>query len=612
MNVLPFPRPISDVPIQDKPRLPVSQKSKYEAMLWDFSTEIQQPGMQYSAKCIKWNFKLDNGKKFDDPEYAALMESAKDFIYSLKADPIEGRLSNSYGSLIGNFKHLRHLLHWMIANNYERFSQLDEGSLERYEQYHKNRKAKNRGDKEGGLKPRALVHILNIVRSLYLQRGKIADAITVVPFDGETASERVGVTLSEAVKNKTKRIPDEVAVDLLGKAFQYIEVKSEAILKAQYAIEEIKQEQPGKSRKHYTYKLQPILKNYGFDTLHNLNSEKLLLSTACYIIIAYFSGMRISEGMSIKAGCIEKKRSDNGTAYYLLHSTYYKTVQRPKGDTWLVPEAVATAVDVLERLSKPLREKSGLNYLFLCNRMRKNNEIGVISNMNTYLKQFMQETRVVLHQGKPWNLTPHQFRKSFAYFMARENKCNLKFLQGQFKHVSMDMTMWYVITEEEDAELLDYVASAVKEVSFGHVKDFHILGKTLGGGCGAYTAERRDVIFQGKTVDEINDILLKEGLDDLYVRAMPLGLCVFNERYADCYGSGGPCNPNTCKNAVVTDEHKKHWDGLLQKVLALISQASSPLQKLYAEKQLNEFVLPMFKQMKWELEGLLGNREVAA
>jgi len=612
MAILPFQQPVLNVPKKDKLRLPVSQKSKFGDMLWDFFAEIPQHSLKYNKKCIKWDFKLDNGKTFVDPEYNYLLASAKDFIYSLMSDPIEGR--SQYSSLVGKFRHLRHLLKWMITNGCDRFSQLDENSLEQYEQYHKNRKARNRGDKNERLKPTSLAHIFDIVRDLYRQQDKIKDAITVEPFDGETASERAGVTKAGKKQNKTERIPDEVTVDLLGKAFNYVEVKAEAILKAMDAIEMIKKKYPKKSSAYQSHRYQPLINKCRFANVKYLNAEKKRLRTACYIIIAYFSGIRISEGLSIKKGCVEKKRSDNGTDYSLLHSTHFKTVKRPKGDTWLVPEAVAIAVDVLEKLSKPLRDKSGLDYLLLNTNKGKGGKRGVISDMNLSLKEFIKETGVVLYHGKPWNLTTHQFRKSFAYFMAKENKCNFKFLQEQFKHVSMDMTLWYVITEEEDTELLEEVENAVEDTSLECLYDIMTPGKNIGGAGGAYIAERRDKIFKGMAGEEIHKTLNECGMDDLYVRSTIYGLCVFNEEHAECNaGFDCLCNPNTCKNAVVTDDYKKHWIGLLRRCGELLSRpGASPLQKAYTQRQLDEFILPIFKQMKWSLEELLSNGKESA
>ncbi|MER6521773.1 hypothetical protein ABT246_33565 [Streptomyces sp. NPDC001553] len=81
------------------------------------------------------------------------------------------------------------------------------------------------------------------------------------------------------------------------------------------------------------------------------------LSTACFIVISYLSGMRPGEVLSLERGCVER---DQAHDLVLLRGRHWKGVRddagdkRPEGeiraDPWVVTEVVATAVAVLERL----------------------------------------------------------------------------------------------------------------------------------------------------------------------------------------------------------------------------------------------------------------------
>ncbi|MFE5562382.1 hypothetical protein [Streptomyces sp. NPDC056544] len=81
------------------------------------------------------------------------------------------------------------------------------------------------------------------------------------------------------------------------------------------------------------------------------------LSTACFIVISYLSGMRSGEALSLERGCVER---DHAHDLVLLRGRHWKGVRddagdkRPEGeirtDPWVVTEVVATAVTVLERL----------------------------------------------------------------------------------------------------------------------------------------------------------------------------------------------------------------------------------------------------------------------
>jgi hypothetical protein len=82
-----------------------------------------------------------------------------------------------------------------------------------------------------------------------------------------------------------------------------------------------------------------------------------LLSTACFIIVAYLSGARAGEILNLRRGCISH---DDATGLWLMTGLYFKDARDQDGskipegqirpDPWVVIEIVATAVAVLERL----------------------------------------------------------------------------------------------------------------------------------------------------------------------------------------------------------------------------------------------------------------------
>ncbi|MER7959904.1 hypothetical protein [Streptomyces sp. NPDC096030] len=82
-----------------------------------------------------------------------------------------------------------------------------------------------------------------------------------------------------------------------------------------------------------------------------------LLSTACFVLIAYLSGARPGEALNLRRGCVER---DPENDLWLMKGLYYKNAvdadgnKIPEGqlrrDPWVVVEIVALAVDVLERL----------------------------------------------------------------------------------------------------------------------------------------------------------------------------------------------------------------------------------------------------------------------
>jgi integrase len=82
-----------------------------------------------------------------------------------------------------------------------------------------------------------------------------------------------------------------------------------------------------------------------------------LLSTACFIVIAYLSGMRPGEALSLGRGCVHR---DQVADLWLVHGVAWKgetdetgakaVSGRPRRDPWVVVEVVARAVARLEAL----------------------------------------------------------------------------------------------------------------------------------------------------------------------------------------------------------------------------------------------------------------------
>jgi hypothetical protein len=317
---------------------------------------------------------------------------------------------------------------------------------------------------------------------------------------------------------------------------------------------------------------------------------------ACYIIIAFFSGMRDSETTSIRVGCVKKKIiNKNDQIIYKIFAITFKPVDQPALGFWMVPKIVETAVEVLSSLTSALRKKSGLQELFLHEWAGK---IKIVTNtiINSGMKEFVKDNKIALYQGKYWHLATHQFRRSFAYYMMKENKCNLKFLQKQFKHLSMDMTLWYAETDDEDLkqEVYEMSIDITREVlSPILLKNAPLAGK--GGEC---IVKNRDAYFGGRTVYE-KESLFQEIIKGLYVRGTYLGLCIWNPEETKCAaGFECRCNPNDCKNAVVTLDHLPIWLRMKERHERLLEQPDlEPMKRQYIQDQLDTFVMPIIRKL---------------
>ena len=98
---------------------------------------------------------------------------------------------------------------------------------------------------------------------------------------------------------------------------------------------------------------QPWISAFTFADIPHISR---LLQAACYVVIAYLSGMRDSEIKHLHRGCITHKRDSDGRIYrYLITSTAFKGEGTPTGVTasWVVSPPVEHAVAVLEQLQPP-------------------------------------------------------------------------------------------------------------------------------------------------------------------------------------------------------------------------------------------------------------------
>jgi hypothetical protein len=209
------------------------------------------------------------------------------------------------------------------------------------------------------------------------------------------------------------------------------------------------------------------------------------LVEACYIVIAGFVGMRVSEILSMKVGAIEyRPRRDRVDQAYVV-ARLFKTVDHPEGreERWVAPAPVVRAVDLLEQLSAPLRAASGRDEIFLV----KNTQYGEIvpvthMHIGWRINDFARHVGVPEHEGKPWSFSTHQFRKTFARFVARRDRSQLLGLAEHFKHASVAMTARSYVGNDFDLHgLIDHESRAETAAAL----DQMLTSKRLGGRMGS-------------------------------------------------------------------------------------------------------------------------------
>ena len=106
----------------------------------------------------------------------------------------------------------------------------------------------------------------------------------------------------------------------------------------------------------------------GLASVRQLNIELCYLQTACFVLIAFATGMRVSEILSLQAGCCETQKEPGQADLVWLRGRVFKMQGVPDGrhTKWLGGPVCAKAVAVLERLGRQSAPSSRRQAIFGC------------------------------------------------------------------------------------------------------------------------------------------------------------------------------------------------------------------------------------------------------
>lgn len=554
----------------DGARVCVSSRSLLTDDLWHL--DVATPGAILSEFTLDWTFALDDGTSFASERWRPLRDAAKTFLWTLAVHPPPGRRRYRTSTLVGEYRRLRVLIEWMTRNGYDRFSRLDRDAGERFLTF-----ASQRPGRRGPLVSRmTLGGYANLLHLLYLQREKVPDPLPVRIVDAEKLRDLRNRSRDPHVGPAT---PDDVAIPLVSAAIRLIGTPAEDILDLQdrlasgrlaphrFAILD------GEEAPWHTAVADSATKvNFLIDRLYD----------ACFVVIAYLIGARVSEILGLQAGCVEAAPSaDGGETFDYVRGRIYKTAASPLGEVhrWIAPAPVVRAIAVLERLSEPLRHETGREDLWLRRPVNRLHQIGICRStvLNNHLNSsFAAFIDLQSPDGRSWHLTTHQGRKTFARFVGRRDRTGLHALAAHFGHVTRVMTdaayvgVDFHLADLIDAEVLAETRDALEDV---------LTATKLGGKAGRAIALHSR--FRGRVRDgdvrEYVDFILRES--DMRLGVCDWGYCVYRRETSACLsGEKGP-NPvlrtqgacATCANFAVTAKHRPIWAARRERNLALLS-----------------------------------------
>jgi len=186
-----------------------------------------------------------------------------------------------------------------------------------------------------------------------------------------------------------------------------------------------------------------------------------MLHTACFIVIAYLSGMRDSEIKHLRRGSLRIEYDAEGHPYrWKVSSLAFKGEDDIEGvpATWNVGEPVAQVITVLEQL-----QPEGTDLLFACldapdsnphsedqavsNYVTNNHLNAFITWINRYCTQHSRLHSVPAVAGRSWHLKTSQFRRTLAWFIARHPGGSIAGAI-QYRHLNVQMFEGYAGTSD--------------------------------------------------------------------------------------------------------------------------------------------------------------------
>jgi integrase len=561
--------------------------SRYKDDVWSYSREIEQRNLKDCSKSINWKINLLNGSYLTDKPYESLLITLKDFIYTYQIGESKRGVAPKATTILKTYRTLIPLLRWMVSEFLLEFRLLNAENVERYITY--LRVANSRYGKP--ISDGEMFKRLDVINDLWLCGEFISNGLLTNPFPHKKPYELSGISKEKQKENRFDFIPDHIALALGTIAVNYVENLSKNILDAYEAtkttfdetlLQNSEAEAQRRSRK--------AANKYGYKYVKEVNLDYGNLRTACYIVVAMFSGIRDSEVASLDIGCI---KNDSVDGYIWIRGHHYKTVDQKTEALWMVPPVVAKAVNVAERLTFRLRSEvinniNGLNEdlkapltsgkklediknellrfakikdaLWLVKSSKLEGKISTNKTIHQQLLEFIKTHDVPTFNDKHWALHPHQFRRTFVRFMVK-NSMNLKYLQEHFKHVSLDMTAWYDIEDTAlTGEIISYYSELTKDVLTEIVDSKNIAGKG-----GEIIEQSRDDYFKG-VVFKTRDKVIKAMADTVTLRSTGVSWCLGDIENGECSGVHGcmidPSNVNKCSQAIITEEHLPVWEDI--------------------------------------------------
>jgi len=249
------------------------------------------------------------------------------------------------------------------------------------------------------------------------------------------------------------------------------------------------------------------------------------------LLIQAYTGLRISEVLYLKRGCLTKDKHHR----HWLKVTIEKTEQTPANHEILIPEDIYHLIEELHTLTLPLvKEAKEKSYLFyLLSKPAKRTETSVTKRYlpvplesgkyNSYLlRPFLKRNTLPLSfinsNNEEIKLTSHCFRHTFANIAVAQKGIDPTVLQTHFRHLSLEMTMHYIHLQKSELR---------KSYIKGMVDSDNIYTQ------GKEGESFKQILNEAKGIQNLDEHTQK--LSKMFgINPLPFGLCLYDFKRGHC------------------------------------------------------------------------------
>ena len=452
------------------------------------------------------------------------------------------------------------------------------------------------------------------IKSLDMYRDFLSDPIPFRPYGGKLTAGFCGFH-SDRAENSTPPIPDEILHPVFSTALRYVQhyhrdiqdmVRDvlafwDQITPTNYVL------WPGWTAAisdcpEFGRPWRPALGTAKHHANHEFRAEISHLIAACTVVILYLSGMRPGELTMLRVNCLRRVRDPHtgDVIRWKIRGFPLKKGKKAghKPVEWVIPQAAAEAVEVLEQVLQPFRERHGTDYLALSldafkpfpERPRRGFSFSERS-LRGRLINFVEMIGARFDAPINYPLQPSQFRRTLARHIARQP---FGIIAGklQYNHVRTAIFEGYAGTvhdgfrlEVADEELLAHV-DLLEEMQTD-ADDGFLLGPGASTLLTDYQNAKSTAVSAAQIDASAGGIALTAAIKSVARRVHVgfLNYCSFKADTAFCLtpkeageADAAPkinqCSPDKCANAVIGRCHIPLWQELQAEVEQLT--ASTP------------------------------------